>query len=69
FPDMEANKQPCEGNAVSHLVISPLKDEETEKETIIKALKACNGHREQAARLLRINPSTLYRKMNKYGLK
>lgn len=69
FPDMEANKQPCEGNAVSHLVISPLKDEETEKETIIKALKACNGHREQAARLLKINPSTLYRKMNKYGIK
>lgn len=69
FPDLEANKQPCEDTTVSLPVISPLKDEETEKETIIKALNACNGHREQAARLLRINPSTLYRKMNKYGLK
>lgn len=69
FPDLEANKQPCGETAVSLPAISPLKDEEAEKETIIKALKACDGHREQAARLLKINPSTLYRKMNKYGLK
>lgn len=69
FPDLEANKQPCGETEVSLPVISPLKDEEAEKETIIKALKACDGHREQAARLLKINPSTLYRKMNKYGLK
>ena len=69
FPDLEANKQPCGETAVSLPAISPLKDEEAEKETIIKALKACNGHREQAARLLKINPSTLYRKMNKYGIK
>ena len=69
FPDLEANKQPCGETAVSLPAISPLKDEEAEKETIIKALKACDGHREQAARLLKINPSTLYRKMNKYGIK
>ena len=50
-------------------VIVPLKNEDVEKESIINALQACNGHREQAARLLGINPSTLYRKMNKYGLK
>ncbi|MBV1680083.1 hypothetical protein KQ909_08730 [Bacteroides stercoris] len=29
----------------------------------------CNGHREQAARLLKINPTTLYRKMKKYDLR
>ncbi len=50
-------------------VILPLKDDNSEKEAIMNALKACNGHREQAARLLRINPATLYRKMKKYGLK
>ncbi len=49
--------------------ILPLKDEAFEKESIIRALKACNGHREQAARMLNINPATLYRKMKKYGLK
>lgn len=50
-------------------VILPLKGETFEKENIIKALKACNGHREQAAGMLNINPATLYRKMKKYGLK
>lgn len=50
-------------------VIVPLKDEKTEKESIIRALQMCNGHREQAARLLKINPATLYRKMKKYGLR
>ena len=50
-------------------VVLPLKDESLEKENIMGALKACNGHREQAAAMLRINPATLYRKMKKYGLK
>lgn len=50
-------------------VIRPLKDESLEKMSIINALKVCNGHREQAAALLNINPATLYRKMKKYGLK
>ena len=69
FSDLGTNKQPDKETAVSVPVIAPLKDERTEKEAIINALKVCNGHREQAARLLKINPSTLYRKMNKYGLK
>ena len=49
--------------------IQPLKDESLEKINIINALKTCNGHREQAAALLNINPATLYRKMKKYGVK
>lgn len=69
FSDLGTNKQPDKETAVSVPVIAPLKDERTEKEAIINALKVCNGHRKQAARLLKINPSTLYRKMNKYGLK
>ena len=50
-------------------VIAPLKNEDVEKESIIRALQICNGHREQAARLLKINPATLYRKMKKYELR
>ena len=50
-------------------VVLPLKDESLEKENIMGALKACNGHREQVAAMLKINPATLYRKMKKYGLK
>ena len=49
--------------------VLPLKDEPFEKRNIINALQACNGHREQAAALLNINPATLYRKLKKYGLK
>lgn len=53
---------------ISITAIRPLKDESQEKINIINALKACNGHREQAASMLKINPATLYRKMKKYGL-
>lgn len=40
-----------------------------EKLSIIRALKASGGHRQKAARILGINPATLYRKMNKYGIR
>lgn len=59
---------PHDNNPASTPVIRPLKDESLEKMNIINALKACNGHREQAAAMLKINPATLYRKMKKYGL-
>lgn len=47
----------------------PLKDSELEKQTIIQALAACNGNKTKAAELLNINPATLFRKLNKYGIK
>lgn len=59
----------CRNEETDTLAILPLKGEAFEKESIIRALKACNGHREQAAGMLNINPATLYRKMKKYGLK
>ncbi|MEZ3558774.1 MAG: hypothetical protein K1V86_04815, partial [Duncaniella sp.] len=31
-------------------------------------LESCNGNKTKAARMLNINPTTLYRKMNKYGI-
>ena len=39
-----------------------------EKLSILKALKASGGHRRKTAEMLHIDPSTLYRKMKKYGL-
>lgn len=39
-----------------------------EKESILLALGSCNGHQGNAAKLLQISRSTLYRKMRKHGL-
>ena len=64
--DTEIHQHDNESTATP--AIRPLKDETQEKMNIINALKACNGHREQAAAMLKINPATLYRKMKKYGL-
>lgn len=69
LPDLNTDGQTKRVNEEIAPVILPLKDENIEKESIIKALQICNGHREQAARLLKINPATLYRKMKKYGLR
>ncbi len=46
----------------------PLKDEEQERLSIIRALQSCGGNKSKAAVMLRINPSTLYRKMKKHGI-
>jgi DNA-binding NtrC family response regulator len=42
--------------------------EEPEKRIIIKALQAFNWNRQETARVLDINRTTLYKKMKKYGL-
>lgn len=67
--DLTQGASPGNAGKDSMPAIVPLKNENAEKESIAKALQACNGHREQAARLLGINPATLYRKMKKYGMK
>tara|TARA_Y100000588_G_scaffold147876_2_gene161779 strand:+ start:4972 stop:6474 length:1503 start_codon:yes stop_codon:yes gene_type:complete len=41
---------------------------EVEREAIIHALRATDGHRKQAARLLHMAERTLYRKIRQYGL-
>ena len=50
--------------------IRPLKEalEEPEKQIIIQALQALNWNRQETARMLDINRTTLYKKMKKYGL-
>jgi two-component system response regulator HydG len=52
------------------LGIRPLKEalEEPEKRIIIHALQALNWNRQETARVLDINRTTLYKKMKKYGL-
>jgi len=42
---------------------------ETERRAISRALSATRGERTQAARLLKIGRTTLYRKMKEYGIK
>jgi two-component system response regulator HydG len=60
------------GGARPHLplAIRPLKEalEEPEKRIIIQALQALNWNRQETARVLDINRTTLYKKMKKYGL-
>ena len=47
----------------------PLKDDEMEKQSIIRALQSCGGVKTKAAQMLNVDSSTLYRKMKKYGIK
>lgn len=56
--------------AYSSRSIRPLKEalEEPEKRIIIQALQALNWNRQETARMLDINRTTLYKKMKKYGL-
>ena len=42
--------------------------EAMERQHIIAVLKQVNGHRGKAAALLAIDPKTLYRKINSYGI-
>ncbi len=46
----------------------PLAIEEAEKEHIQRVLRQCNGRKAEAARLLGINKTTLWRKLKKYGM-
>ncbi len=50
--------------------IRPLKEalEEPERQIILQALEALNWNRQETARILDINRTTLYKKMKKYGL-
>ncbi len=47
----------------------PVKMEAAEKELMIRALDEANGNRKKAARILGIGERTLYRKLDKYGLR
>ncbi len=42
--------------------------EEVEKEHILRVLEKCNGRKLQAAKILGVNKTTLWRKMKRYGM-
>jgi two-component system response regulator HydG len=66
-----ATRQPLRSNkAHMPLSILPLKEalEGPEKQLILQALEALNWNRQETARVLDINRTTLYKKMKKYGL-
>lgn len=42
--------------------------EEMEKEHILRVLKKCNGKKMEAAKMLGVNKTTLWRKMKRYGM-
>ena len=46
----------------------PLKMDEAEREHILRVLESCDGRKQEAARILGINKTTLRRKMKRYGL-
>jgi transcriptional regulator with PAS, ATPase and Fis domain len=46
----------------------PLRMEEAERDHILRVLHSCRGRKLEAARLLGINKTTLWRKMKRYGL-
>ena len=54
---------------MSDKVISKMKIEEQEKDSVISALKRTGGNITRAAKLLGVSRRTLYNRMFKYGLK
>ena len=66
---MVLNITPAVPTVTPEAPLQPLKDEEQEKQSIIRALQSCGGNKSKAAQLLKIDSSTLYRKMKKYGIK
>jgi DNA-binding NtrC family response regulator len=65
----EAVRNPSGAAPVSGLVGSRVSLEELEKAHILQVLEGVEGHKKNAAEILKINPSTLYRKLLRYGVK
>ena len=65
----DLNITPAIQTDASEAPLLPLKDEELEKQSIIRALQSCGGVKTKAAQMLNVDSSTLYRKMKKYGIK
>ena len=59
-----------EGNSIRELEVKPrMSLEDMEKELIQKTLKEVKGNRKKASKILGIGERTLYRKIDKYGLR
>ncbi len=67
LPPSLASAVPAPAPEPSGGSVRPIK--EVEREMIRKALESCGGRREEAARALGIGERTLYRKLERYGLR
>lgn len=67
--DMSIMQKPDMGAPGSRPALRPIKDDEGEKQLILRTLESCGGNKSKAARLLNIDSSTLYRKMDKHGIR
>lgn len=67
--DMSIMQKPDMGAPSSNPALRPIKDDEGEKQLILRTLESCGGNKSKAARLLNIDSSTLYRKMDKHGIR
>jgi len=69
-PGVSFHPRPHSIRAHAGVGIRPLKEalEDPEKQIILHALEALNWNRQETARVLDINRTTLYKKMKKYGL-
>ena len=64
----ETVRTPSGEVAISNLVGGQISLEDLERAHILQVLESVGGHKKQAAEILEINPSTLYRKLLRYGL-
>jgi DNA-binding NtrC family response regulator len=61
-------REPLGEAAVVSMVGGMVSLDELERTHILKVLEAVGGHKKRAADILQINPSTLYRKLLRYGV-
>ncbi len=64
----DAVRSPAGAPPAGNLIGSHVTLEEVEKAHILQVLESMGGHKKRAAEILQINPSTLYRKLIRYGL-
>jgi len=64
----ELVRSPVGDVTVSGLVGGQVSLEDLERAHILQVLESVGGHKKRAAEILKINPSTLYRKLLRYGM-
>jgi DNA-binding NtrC family response regulator len=68
FPERLRKRAAAAAPGETGLGVSGLTLEEVERRYLIQALEETGWNKKQAAEVLGINPSTLYRKLQRYGM-